>query len=66
MRLQQYKQDKYGLKKNSRNENKFAPDSERVFVALGIQHAMRMRYIVICGLPGSTIFFKIISRTAQF
>jgi len=32
-----------------------------VFVALGIQHAMCMRNIVICGLPGSSSFFHIIS-----
>jgi hypothetical protein len=32
-----------------------------LFVALGIQHAMRMRLIAICGLSGSTIFFQIIS-----
>jgi len=32
-----------------------------VFVALGRQHAVRMRYIVICGLPHSTVFFHIIS-----
>jgi len=35
--------------------------SECVFVALGIQHAMRMPKIVIRGLLGSTVFFYIIS-----
>jgi hypothetical protein len=32
-----------------------------VFVALGIQHAMRMLDIVIRGLPRFTVFFHIIS-----
>ena len=32
-----------------------------VFVALVIQRAMRMRHTVICGLSGSTIFFRITS-----
>jgi hypothetical protein len=34
---------------------------EFVFVALGIQQAMRMSQIVICSLPGSVIFFHITS-----
>jgi len=34
---------------------------ECVFVALGIQNAMRMSHIAICGLTCSTIFFYIIS-----
>ena len=37
-----------------------------VCVALVIQHEVRMRHIVICGLPGSTKFVRIISQTARF
>jgi hypothetical protein len=36
-----------------------------IFVAGGVQHAMRMHHIVICGLSGSTIFFHIIPYNAQ-
>jgi hypothetical protein len=39
---------------------------ECVSVAFGIQHAMRMRHIVLCGLPRSTVFLHIISQTARF
>jgi hypothetical protein len=31
-----------------------------VFVALGVQHAMCMRYIVVCGLSWFTVFFHVI------
>ena len=32
-----------------------------VFVAIGIQHAIRLRHIVTCALPRSTILFHKIS-----
>jgi BarA-like signal transduction histidine kinase len=35
--------------------------SENVFVALSIQHAMRMSHIVICGLPTTAEIFHFIS-----
>jgi len=35
--------------------------SECVFLALAIQRKMRMRHIVVCDLPRSTLFLHIIS-----
>ena len=35
--------------------------SKCVFVALAIQHAMRMRHILSCDLSGRTIVFHVIS-----
>jgi ribosomal protein L32 len=37
-----------------------------VFVALVIQHAMRMQHIVICGPSGSTVLFHTVSLAALF
>jgi hypothetical protein len=40
--------------------------SDCLFVALGMQHAMRMRHTVICGFSGSTIFFQIFHKRHDF
>jgi hypothetical protein len=40
--------------------------SECVLVAVGIQHPIRLRHIVICGRPGCTKCLNIISKKAWF
>jgi len=46
----------YCWSKKKKKKAKFITYSEGVFVALGIQNAIRMRHIA-CGLLDSTIFF---------
>jgi len=40
--------------------------SKCVFVALRTQHAMRMRHIVICGLPALQYFFELSHKRYDF
>ena len=40
--------------------------SENVFVALGSQHATRVRHIFICCLSSPEIFFHVISSKERF
>jgi len=37
-----------------------------VFIDLGIQHVMLMSHVAISDLPGSSMFFHIISQMTQF
>ena len=66
--LQQYRQCTYNVTVRrvlativAVEKNEYYKNWVCEFVALGIQHAMRMRQIAICGLHRTTIFFYIIS-----
>ena len=47
-------------------EKKCVTYSDYEFVALGIQHSMRMRHVVIFGLPRSTIFSTLCHKWNDF
>jgi hypothetical protein len=59
------RQRKWNTEKNQLNKRSTTL-SECVFLALGNQRAMRMRYIVVCSLSDCTIFFHFISRAVPF
>jgi len=42
-------------------ESKNITQPDCVFLALDVQHAVRMRHIVICMVPDSSVFYHIIS-----
>jgi len=49
----------------SQGKQNFSQGTDCVFVALITQRAMPMRHIVICGLPGCTLF-SISSHTSEY
>ena len=38
----------------------------RLSIALGIQHATRMRHVFICGMPGCTVLFTFAHKRHDF